>query len=255
MIKKDACIHCGACIDACPQQIYSEKGIDRTKKCIACQSCVEACPRSALRIAGEDRTITDLMKEVMQDQPFYLSSGGGLTLGGGEMSRQPEAAVSLLMEAKRQGVNTAIETCGYTKEATMCKLAECTDLFLFDIKHMDSDEHLKWTGVRNEMIIENLKLLFSKRANVKIRIPLLRDINDDSQNISRICEFLSPYKGAKNFKGIDLLPYHKLGVGKYSQLDMFYPLEDREIAVDDAIISRIENQIKQAGIEVQTIRH
>ncbi len=181
-------------------------------------------------------------------------SGGGVTLSGGEALAQPEAAANLLMVCQQAGINTAIETCGYAKPEEVMKVAEFTDLFLFDIKHMDSDRHYELTGVRNELILRNLKMLLENRHNVKVRLPLLKNANDSEEEIAQLIEFLTPFRDSKHFKGIDLLPYHKLGVNKYQQLGWDYPTEgDPSLSDDD--LDRLENLIKKYNFPVAVIRH
>ena len=152
------------------------------------------------------------------------------------------------------GINTAIETCGYTRKENILKIAEFTDLFLFDIKHIDPDRHFELTGVRNEMILENLEELLHRRYNVKIRMPMLKGINDSEGEIRGVINFLMPYKGYKNFKGIDLLPYHKLGVNKYVQLGMDYPI-DGDPSLTEEDLDRIEGWIREYDFPVSVIRH
>ena len=118
-----------------------EHRIDRSKDCLGCHKCTEACLYSALEVAGEQCSISELLEYVEEDRAFYEQSGGGVTLGGGEVTSQPEAAINLLMACKQEGFHTAIETCGYTKKDTILKFAEFVDLFLFDIKHIDPDRH------------------------------------------------------------------------------------------------------------------
>ena len=167
---------------------------------------------------------------------------------------QPEAASSLLMACKNEGINTAIETCGYAKLESVLKVAEFTDLFLFDIKHINSDKHLYWTGVRNEQILENLKELLRRKYNVQIRMPLLKGVNDCQEDIENVMKFLLPYKDYKNFKGIDLLPYHKMGVNKYNQLGVPYPIEgDPSLSNED--LDKIESWIKNYDLPVKVVRH
>lgn len=217
MLKSNLCVNCGACVSACPVGIHTisnktlKHEVNRDIDCIGCGKCKEACLKSAISIVGEEKTISELLKIVEEDRTFYEMSGGGVTLGGGEVLMQPEAATSLLMACKQEGINTAIETCGYTKLETILKVAEFVDLFLFDIKNINSDRHHELTGVRNERILENLQELLKKKYNVKIRMPLLKGINDSQDEIEKTMEFLLPYKDYKNFKGIDLLPYHKMG--------------------------------------------
>lgn len=259
MLKPTTCVSCGACVAVCPQHIHSitasgEHLINRSVDCIGCGACVAACMQSALKIAGEQVPVSELLDYVEEDRVFYEQSGGGVTLSGGEVTSQPEAAINLLEACKREGLHTAIETCGYTKKETLLKFAEFVDLFLFDIKHMDPERHAALTGVRNEMILDNLETLLRTRRNVKVRMPLLKGINDSEEEIRAVIDFLTPYKSLKNFKGIDLLPYHKLGVNKYVQLGMDYAIEgDPSLSEED--LDRIESWINNCDFPVSVIRH
>jgi pyruvate formate lyase activating enzyme len=212
------------------------------------------CLPNALKVTGETQTISELLDYIEEDRAFYEQSGGGVTLGGGEVTSQPEAAKNLLMACKQVGINTAIETCGYTRKENILEIAEFTDLILFDMKHIDPDKHFELTGVRNETILENLEELLHRRHDVKIRMPMLKGINDSEAEIRGVINFLMPYKEYKNFKGIDLLPYHKLGVNKYLQLGMEYPLQgDPSLGEED--LDRIESWIKEFDFPVSIIRH
>ncbi len=259
MFKPTTCVSCGSCVPVCPQKIHSisssgEHIIDRSIDCIGCGQCVEACIPDALKVAGEQVPISELLEYVEQDRAFYDQSGGGVTLGGGEVTSQPEAAINLLQACKQEGLHTAIETCGYTKKETILRFAEYVDLFLFDLKHIDPDRHFELTGVRNEMILENLEELIMKRNHVKVRMPMLKGINDSEAEIRGVIEFLKPFREFKNFEGIDLLPYHKLGVNKYVQLGMDYPIEG-DPSLDDADLDRIEGWIRECDFPVSVIRH
>ena len=259
MFKPTTCVSCGSCVPVCPQKIHSisssgEHIIDRSIDCIGCGQCVEACIPDALKVSGEQVPISELLEYVAQDRAFYDQSGGGVTLGGGEVTSQPEAAINLLQACKQEGLHTAIETCGYTKKETILRFAEYVDLFLFDLKHIDPDRHFELTGVRNEMILENLEELIMKRNHVKVRMPMLKGINDSEAEIRGVIEFLKPFREFKNFEGIDLLPYHKLGVNKYVQLGMDYPIEG-DPSLDDADLDRIEGWIREYDFPVSVIRH
>ena len=260
LFKKDRCTHCGACATVCPAGVHvmdfveKKHSIRRDAACIGCGRCVEACTRKALSVTGELRTISEILEVIEEDRMFYQSSGGGVTLGGGEVLMQPDAAINLLSACRQRGINTAIETCGFARPDVIRKVAEVTDLFLFDLKHMDSATHYKLTGVRNEQILENLQWLLENRASVKVRVPLLKGVNDSEADIEAMVRFLTPYKDNRNFKGIDLLPYHKLGVNKYAQLGMEYPLQG-DPALSEADLSRVEGVIKKFDFPVTIIRH
>ncbi|WP_136805651.1 choline TMA-lyase-activating enzyme [Desulfosediminicola flagellatus] len=259
MFKQNQCVDCGACVPVCPAGIHTissdgKHKVDRNIECVGCRACERACPESALAIVGETKTISELVDIVEEDSLFYDTSGGGVTLGGGEALMQPEAATNLLQVCKQRGINTAIETCGYARAKVIEKVAEFTDLFLFDVKHMNSERHQELTGVRNEMILTNLQWLLENRYNVKIRMPLLKGCNDGEQEILQLIEFLKPYQDLKNFKGVDLLPYHKMGVNKYNQLDWKYPIEG-DPKLSDADLERIESFIKKYNFPVSVVRH
>lgn len=258
MYKKANCVHCGDCVPVCPVGIHEmhngEHRVRRDIACIGCGRCEEACLKNALQILGEDRSIASLMELIHEDRAFYEVSGGGVTLGGGEVTMQPEAATSLLMACRQDGIHTAIETCGYCSPENMKKIAEHVDLFLYDIKHMDPVRHKELTGVNNETILENLCLLLESGKHVRIRMPLLKGINSSRAEIQAVIDFLRPYRLYKNFEGVDLLPYHKMGVGKYNQLDMTYPIEG-DPALSDEELKEIESWIEHADFNVNLVRH
>lgn len=270
MFMEDLCIHCGNCIPVChvnihyfedqenePSSTHSERPrhkVSRSIDCVGCHNCNTICPKRALSIAGADKTISEVLEIIQQDALFYQSSGGGVTLGGGEVTAQPEFAANLLMECKHMGIHTAIETCGYAKLDSLLMVAQFTDLFLYDIKHIDSDKHYELTGVRNERILDNLTELIRRGLNVKIRMPLIRGMNDSIETIRRTMEFLLPFNNYKNFQGIDLLPYHKLGINKYKQLDMKYPITD-DLSFKAEELDHIAEVIKDYDLQVKIIKH
>ncbi len=260
LFKQSFCIHCGACVSACPTGTHrfstatNTHTVEDSGKCVGCRQCEEVCPANALAVVGEEPPISSLLDIIEEDRPFYDTSGGGVTLGGGDPLMQPEAATNLLMACGQNGFHTAIETSGYAKQSTLQKVAQYTDLFLYDVKHMDSDKHYACTGVRNELILSNLTWLLENRHAVKIRVALLKGVNDSSENFRRLAEFLKPYQDFKNFKGIDLLPYHKMGINKYSQLGLKYPFEG-DPTLDDADLKRVEGYARDYGFFVSLICH
>ncbi len=259
LYRQASCVQCGACVAACPAGVHRMNAagrheIDESAECIGCRKCEKACTVNALAIAGEQRTISDLMDVIEEDRPFYELSGGGVTLGGGEVLMQPEAATSLLMACKQRGLHTAIETCGYARPEVVMQAAEYTDLFLYDVKLMDTDRHYEQTGVHNEWILNNLKCLLENRNNVMVRVPLLKGVNDSDQDLRQLIEFLQPYKEYRNFKGIELLPYHKMGVSKYAQLRWEYPVTGTP-DLTDADLARIEDGLRQYRFPVTVVRH
>ena len=258
--KKDLCVHCGSCVPVCPVGIHgmtnagSQHAVARSKECVNCGKCVHTCPQAALAIAGERKGISELLEAVEQDWMFYENSGGGVTVGGGEPMTQHEAVANLLLACRHKGINTAMETSGYAKPEVVSALAEVVDLFLFDIKHMDPEKHYELTGVRNELILSNLQWLLENGRNVHIRMPVLKGYNDDDAEMHAVGRFLAGHGERKNFKGVDLLPYHKMGVSKYAQLDKEYAITGNPVLEDDDL-RRMEDILKGYGLAVKVVRH
>ncbi len=258
LFKSELCTQCRMCVEVCPTDTHYLDPVTFEHKimdtnCTGCGKCVEICPTDALAVTGEDKSITELLEIIEEDRHFY-HTGGGVTLGGGEVLMQPEAATNLLVMCKYSGINTAIETCGYAKKEVIIEVSEHTDLFLYDIKHMIPEEHYRFTGVRNELILDNLKWLLDNNHNVKIRIPLIKGVNDNKENLRLLIEFLSPYKEFKNLQGIDLLPYHKMGVHKYTQLGWKYAFDDY-LRFSQQELLEIESYLQESGIPVSIIAH
>lgn len=256
--QKKLCVNWGTCVSVCPTGVHimtaQGHALNTDKECTGCRACEKNCPTSALAVVGKHITISELVAIVEEDRAFYDLSGGGVTLGGGEPLQQHEAATSLLAACLQIGIGTAMETCGYTKPEILLKAARHVNLFLFDIKHMHDARHTELTSVHNAPILANLRLLLDNKHNVKIRMPMLKNVNDDNTALEDLAAFLHPYNGYKNFKGIDILPYHKMGVGKYAQLGRSYPLEG-ECDLDEANIERIVSVFSRHSIPVNVLKH
>lgn len=260
MFQKDMCVNCGICAEVCPVGIHQmdangQHYIDRSKDCIGCKKCEMSCPRTALSVAGSEYTVNELVDIVMEDSSFYYSSGGGVTLGGGEVTSQPTFAMNLLHECKNKGVHTAIETCGYANPSVYQSIEPYVDLFLYDMKCIDSKTHQALTGVPNELILENLDFLIKNGNNVIVRMPIIKGYNDSKILLKAAMQYLDRYKDYDNLLEINLLPYHKLGVNKYRQLDMTYPIPD-DIDYTDEELNAIENLIKEnTNRKIRLIKH
>lgn len=263
MFSHDKCVGCGKCVDVCPAGIHymttNEQGeavhrVNRSIDCIGCRKCEEVCISDALDIMGKDVTVSEMMEIIMQDYDFYISSGGGVTIGGGEMSLQTDFAVELLRECKKMMINTAIETQGTTSLANYEKLAEVVDLFLFDVKHIDTVEHKNLFGIGNENVRRNLERLMELGANVVMRIPLVRGYNDSFDAITGAIEYAMELSKRGNLSRIDILPYHQLGRGKYDKLDMIYPIKkDPTYSVEE--LDQLEAFFKKFDFDIRLVRH
>lgn len=251
------CIKCGKCIDVCPTAAIAynvaepEKklAIDRDK-CTVCGKCVDACFKGALEIIGKYMTVGEVMDIIKKDEIFYRQSGGGVTIGGGEATSQPEFTLALIRECKKNYIHTAVDTCGFTMTDEGFAALEEADLLLFDLKGMDPQEHEKNTGVSNEIILNNLRRLDSFKKPIIIRIPLIPGHNDSEENIEKTAAFLS---NLKHIERVDIIPYHKYGKIKYNEIGKAYPLEHLE---NDVITPEALNGVIQAftrhGLHVQT---
>ncbi|HHR6080230.1 TPA: choline TMA-lyase-activating enzyme [Providencia alcalifaciens] len=263
MFSHDKCVGCGKCVDVCPAGIHymttNEQGdavhrVNRSIDCIGCRKCEEVCISDALDIMGKDVTVSEMMEIIMQDYDFYISSGGGVTIGGGEMSLQTDFAVELLRECKKMMINTAVETQGTTSLANYEKLAEVVDLFLFDVKHIDTVQHKNLFGIGNENVRRNLERLMELGANVVMRMPLVRGYNDSFDAITGAIEYAMELSKRGNLSRIDILPYHQLGRGKYDKLDMIYPIQkDPTYSAEE--LDQLEAFFKKFDFDIRLVRH
>lgn len=177
------------------------------------------------KCVGRDVTVDEIMPEILSDLPYYKRSGGGLTLSGGETLAQPEFACELLKKAKENGLHTAIETALSVPYESFESLIPYVDLWLVDIKHMNSEKHKEYTGVSNETILENIKRLCNTGASVTVRTPIIPGFNDTREDVRDISRFASSLKGVKEHH---LLPFHRLGKDKYEGLGRKYAFGDTE---------------------------
>jgi len=220
---ENLCIGCGRCAAACPEgAIVMGDGRPHTDRrlCTACGDCIVACTRGARRLMGRDVTVDEVMAEVRRDAPFYRRSGGGVTFSGGEPFSQPEFLLECLRRSRRWGYHTTVETCGQASWEDIARAAEVTDLFLYDLKHLDTRKHKLLTGVGNEAIIENLERLLDLGADVTVRVPIIPDANDDEESIEALAAFVAAHP---RLRRVELLPGHALGAHKYSALDLAPP--------------------------------
>lgn len=220
------CIGCGECFKRCPNHAVEATPEGRKyyrDKCTLCGTCVEYCYAEATVMQGKKATVQEVIEEVKKDMPFYENSNGGVTLSGGEPTMQSEFCLAILQESKKAGMHTALDTSGFVKWEIFKDILEYVDLVLFDIKHTDPVKHKEFTGVSNEVIISNLIKLDQLNIPIEIRMPIIPGYNDSGDNIQKACQLLGELK---NIQRVKLLPYHRLGEGKYERLEMEYKLKD-----------------------------
>lgn len=238
------CIGCGLCKQSCAYAIVpGMQGID--ENCIRCGECVKRCPSMALERIGEDMTVERVMEAVKKDKAFYEESGGGITISGGEPLCQPEFVTVLAEEIKREGYHLAIETTGYADWNVLDKIFGLCDMILYDIKHMDSEQHKKYTGVSNERILANARRAGEKGFPLIYRAPLLGGINADMANMDALGEFAVE----TGVKEIHLLPYHTYGENKYKLLRTRYQCAAYRPSEEE--IRRIRDLLERKGIMVK----
>ena len=214
----ERCIGCGRCATACSAHSFDGgvHRIDRTV-CEGRGACVSVCPTGALALYGKEVTAAEVMEEVMRDRAFYKTSGGGLTVSGGEPLGQPDFLCELLTLAKQSGLNTCLETCGYTSREVIGRVAPLVDLFLYDFKESDPALHEKFTGVSNERIISNLRYINSLGKRIVLRCPIIPGLNDRREHLVAIADLAASLECVEE---INLMAYHLLGTGKYAELGL-----------------------------------
>lgn len=199
----------------------------------------KACPNDAIIVYGEEQTVDKVLKRVEEDEMFYARSGGGMTLSGGEPFAQHDFALSLLREARRRHINTAVETCGAAKWETIEACLPYVNTLMYDIKSMDDDKHKKFTGHSNKAIIENLRKIKEHFPKLKIRVrtPIIPGFNDTEKDVLEIINFISELPGEKC--EYEALEYHRLGQPKYDNLGRDFPLDASE-KLDGEVFSKIK---------------
>ncbi len=224
---KNKCVGCLHCMQVCPNHAVrtdERYGIVTDRElCSLCGNCIGVCYTNARELAGKCISAEEVMKEVMRDRQFYLNTGGGVTLSGGEPFIQSGFCLEILKRCKTEGIHTAIETCGQTKEENVKKILPYLDFIMYDYKHVDSNIHKEYTGCGNEQIIKNLLLLNKCIESQKliVRIPYIPGFNDSYHTIYRMLVFLS---GLKKINWVELMPYHRLGKLKYDGLSIPYQM-------------------------------
>ncbi len=212
------CIGCGACAAACPQRCHDLKDgvhkFDRTR-CTGCGACAKVCFYDVLELCGRSRSVEEVFAEVAKDKVFYENSGGGMTVSGGEPMAQFAFMKELLTLAKADEIHIALETCGFAPEERYREILPLVDLFLFDIKSVIPENHRKFTGQDNALILRNLRFLNAAGAKIRLRCPLVPGLNDSETELCGIAELAD---SLQNVCGIDVEPYHPLGVSKAVRL-------------------------------------
>jgi pyruvate formate lyase activating enzyme len=213
------CIKCGSCVEACPKNAITltpEGILTDPDLCKMCGKCAEVCPTKAIEMSGKVMSVTEIMDAIEKERVFFDQSGGGVTFSGGEPLVHTKMLIRLLDECGNRGIHRTVDTAGNVSTETILEVAKRTDLFLYDLKMMDSELHREWTTAGNSKILHNLRVISDAGKHIIIRIPLIGGINDTEENIKQTAKFISELAGEK--KLVHLLPYHPIAQNKYMKL-------------------------------------
>ncbi|MDO5344216.1 MAG: glycyl-radical enzyme activating protein [Lachnospiraceae bacterium] len=265
---QERCTGCGACRAVCPrdavrieERTVQEGGketaagnltkpvriaVTDRERCNGCGACTDECLQNARELCGTAWEIPKLVKEILKDQAFYETSGGGVTLSGGEVLAQDMDYIETLMRTlKSRGIRIFADTCGAVPFSSFERILPYTDTFLFDVKLMDPEKHLEYTGRDNYQILENLKKLSERGASLWIRIPVIGGVNDSEEEIRSVGCFLR--ENGISYRQVNLLPYHNTGSAKYLHLNRKYEGDDFYVP-DSEKMDRLKKTLEAEGI-------
>jgi len=250
LYRGERCIGCQECLAACSNgaiRQFEDQLQWIAADCRYCRICAKVCPAEAVEFIGQTMTVDEVVAEIAKDTLFYDQSGGGVTISGGEPLMQPSFLIQLLDACGEQGLHRTVDTSGQADTQTLLETALRTDLFLYDLKHMDPEKHYHYTGVSNDMILTNLKQLSRQGARIIIRLPVIPGINADEENIERTGALAATLPGVI---GISILPYHCAAEAKYRNLDLKNKAFDIQRPTADVIAS-VARQLASYNLEVK----
>ena len=224
-LDQEKCIRCYQCVSLCPEQaIFLKDGYPYTdqKKCALCSTCVSICPTQTRGIIGKRISTVKVIRELRKDLIFYQESDSGVTFSGGEPLEQIDFLAGLLLLCKEENMHTAVDTCGYTPWSNLERILSLVDLWLFDLKILDEQKHKHYTGVSNQLILENLRRLSKKTKKIEIRIPLIPGVNDNIEEMAEMAGLIR----SLSLSEVNILPFHRLGLEKYRRLGLSANMEE-----------------------------
>ena len=236
---------CGRCLQVCPSGgiTRTENGLIRfdRSRCTNCGQCVQACPAEAQTMYGKEYTVREIIAKVAEDDVFYMRSGGGITLSGGEPLAQPDFALALLREARKEHLHTTIESCGSYPVEVLDQACHLLDTLIFDIKCLSPEKHKSYTGHSNDRILKNIQhvLQHFPKLPVLVRTPVIPGFNDSEEEIMGIQQLLSPFPQAR----YEILTYHRLGQPKYAYLDR--PWLMGNVTADETRMSALRSRLAE----------
>ena len=235
VVVESRCVHCGECGTACVQGgSFPERGAlpARNGRCVRCGACVAACPTGARQMVGREMSVAEVLEGALRDRVFYEESGGGVTFSGGEPLLQSEFLHAVLEACRTEGLHTTVDTCGLARTEDLIEIATVTELFLYDLKFMDEARHQAYTGASNRLILDNLRELGRRHAQIWVRIPLIPGVNDDLAELEAMARFAAGIPGVRQ---VNLLPFHRTGLLKRHRLGQTDRLPDTEPPTAEAV--------------------
>lgn len=227
-------------------QTAGQKLMFLEKKCAGCGTCEETCPNEAMSIIGKEMKLSEIYQIIVRDLDYYVQSGGGVTLSGGEALLYIDAIMPLLMRCREEGIHISVETCGNIQEKNIEAAVSVIDLFLFDIKTLNKEKLVKYTGGNLSLILDNFSRIAAEAPDkIVLRIPVIPGVNDTEKELEEIFCFTAEH----GVNRIHLLPYHTLGITKYNQLGIPYPFECRESMKREKLTS-FQEKGKRMGLEI-----
>ncbi len=215
-VFKHKCVGCGACVKICE--------IAFLHNCDGCGKCAEVCPVGAREVIGEKKTVEEVFDEVVRDKAYYRTSGGGVTVSGGEPLLQVEFVAALFSECKREGISTAVETAGNVPWEKIETVLPTCDLFLYDVKCMDEEKHRRLTGASNRLILDNAERLKKTGKRILFRMPVVPGYNDDE--VEKTAAFCGDFP-------LEILAYHDTARSKYAAIGREYPINATALSQDE----------------------
>lgn len=250
LLQEGRCVRCGACVSVCPMDAAQEDAYAESRShytinrdvCIVCGTCIDGCEGAARKLVGSLMTVPEVMQQLETAQ-------AGVIFGGGEPLMQGQFLGELLKACKQLGIPTTIDTTGYAPWLVIDRVRKDVDSFLFDLKFIDSERHRQYTGLPNEVILENLRRLSGLGQRIILRIPVVPGFNDDAGNLQAIVDFASTLP---HLESIELLPYRHSSRGKYAELGKTYRLPDSDLSPDAGLNLMLE-QLHRHGIPARVI--